>query len=196
MARTSSAAARPTLDRSTLIRVAADEADRVGWANLTLSEVARQVDRHVTSMYAHVDGLDGLRREVALLALGELSDEVWRAAMGRVREDALAAIAEVYRRFGEQHPGRVTAIMTASHHGDDEMTAAGARLAEPIRATFRSFGLDDEAVALAHRVFSATIDGFVRAEATDQYTPDNADAAFHQLVQLFVVALSTGQWPG
>ena len=72
------------LDKATLVRVAADIADRDGWSKLTLSQVAKEVNRHVTSLYAHVDGLDALRREVTMLALEELADEVWQAALGRV----------------------------------------------------------------------------------------------------------------
>ena len=38
------------LDRETLVQTAADLADREGWAALTLSQVAREVDRHVTTL--------------------------------------------------------------------------------------------------------------------------------------------------
>ena len=62
------------LDRDDLIRIAADVADRDGWNNLTMSSVAKEVDRHVTSLYGHVDGLEGLRREVQLLVFDELAD--------------------------------------------------------------------------------------------------------------------------
>src|SRR5262245_31173971 len=108
---------------------------------MTLSQVAKEVDRHVTSLYAHVGGLDALRREIALLALEELADEVWRAALGRTREDALVAIASVERAYARDHPGRNAAILTFRRADDEELAERGRRLAEPIRATFRSFGL-------------------------------------------------------
>jgi AcrR family transcriptional regulator len=56
------------LDRDTLVATAADLADKIGWTELTLSKVAEAVDRHVSSLYSHVDGLDALRREIAVLA--------------------------------------------------------------------------------------------------------------------------------
>ena len=65
----------PFLDRVTLIEAAADLADVVGWNDLTLSRVAEAVDRHVSSLYSHVDGLDALRREVARLANAQLRDD-------------------------------------------------------------------------------------------------------------------------
>jgi AcrR family transcriptional regulator len=182
------------LDRATLVRVAADVADRDGWSHLTLSQVAKEVNRHVTSLYAHVAGLDDLRRLVTLLALEELADEVWKAALGRTGEDALVAIADVERAYARKHPGRNTAIMTYRCPGDAELRARGVRLAEPIRATFRSFGLDDEQVALAHSVFSGALRGLILYELTDTQFHD-LEETHEQLIRLFVLALSTGQWP-
>jgi AcrR family transcriptional regulator len=191
--------AGPYLDKETLVRVAADIADRDGWPNLTLSQVAKEVNRHVTSLYAHVNSLDALRREVAVLALEELADEVWKAALGRSREEALVAIAAVERDYSRDHPGRTTAMFTFSRSDDEELQARGIRLAEPIRATFRSFGLDDEQVVLAHSVFSSALRGLVLAEITDTFAfgdADDLDEAHHQLIRLFVVALSSESWPG
>ena len=183
------------LDKATIVRVAADIADRDGWPNLTLSQVAKAVNRHVTSLYAHVGSLDALRREVALLALEELADEVWKAGLGRSGEDALAAIAAVERAYSRNHPGRSTAMFTFSRCDDDELRARGLRLAEPVRATFRSFGLDDEQVALAHSVFSSALRGLVLAEITDTFAFHDLDRTHEQLIRLFVVALSAGTWP-
>jgi AcrR family transcriptional regulator len=184
------------LDKATLVRVAADIADRDGWPNLTLSKVAKEVNRHVTSLYAHVGGLDDLRREVTLLALDELADEVWRAALGRTREDALTAIASVERTYARKHRGRNAAIVTYPRTDDDELRARGIRLAEPIRATFRSFGLDEEQISQAHSVFSCALRGLILAELTDTFRFQDIDETHDQLVGLFVAALSTGIWPG
>ena len=184
------------LDKATLVRVAADIADRDGWSNLTLSQVAKEVNRHVTSLYAHVDGLDALRREVTLLALEELADEVWKAALGRSREEALVAIAAVERAYARRHPGRNTAIVTYTHFEDEELRARGLRLAEPIRATFRSFGLDEAQISQAHGVFSCALRGLILAEITDTFPFADLDQTHDELIGLFVAALSTGTWPG
>jgi AcrR family transcriptional regulator len=190
------AAAGPYLDKATLVRVAADIADRDGWANLTLSQVSKEVNRHVTSLYAHVDGLEALRREVALLALDELADEVWKAALGRTREDALWAIAEVERDYARAHPGRNAAIVTYRAPDDEELRTAGRRVAEPIWATFRSFGLDEQQISQAHSVFSCALRGLILAEITDTFPFHDLDETHEQLIGLFVAALSTGSWPG
>ena len=179
------APATARLDREAVVRTAADLADAEGWSAVTLSRVAKEVDRHVTSLYTHVESLADLQRQVAVLALDELTEQVWRAALGRVQGDALRAVASVYRDFGRDHPGRSDAI---AHAGiDGEVAEHGMRLAEAVRAVFRSFGLDDERAAVAHGVFSATVLGLVRT--------DRGHVTLEDAVSLFEVALATGRWP-
>jgi AcrR family transcriptional regulator len=173
------------VDRATVIRTAAELADRDGWRALTMSQVAKELDRHVSSLYAHVDSLADLQREVGLLGLDELADAVWRAVLGKVRADALAAIADVYVDYARRHPGRGVAMREADQ-SDPEVVARGLRLAEPIWATFRSFGVDEDHVLAAHHVFSATVLGLAQR-------PDLDDLP--QAVALFVLALESGQWP-
>lgn len=188
--------ASPYLDRPTLVRAAADLADTEGWQKLTLSLVAGRVHRHVTSLYAHVDSLDELRRQVALLATDELSEQVWKAALGRVGVDALRAIRDVYRAFALDHPGRTAAMLDADHHHDPELRAKGVRLAEPIYATFRSFGLSEAQVLDAHRIFSSAVRGLTIAESSEIFVAAGSlNSTFDQLIDLFVTAIGTGQWP-
>ena len=187
--------AGPFLDKATVVRAAADLADERGWSQLTLSRVAEAVDRHVSSLYTHVDGLDALRREVALLALEELADEVWRAALGRSGRDALMAIATVERQFSRDHPGRIAALNAYAGVSDPDVSARGARLAEPIRATLAGFGLDADRVAVAHQVFSAAVRGLVSTEAHTPAGAAEVDDVIVQTVDLFVTALESGTWP-
>jgi AcrR family transcriptional regulator len=161
------------VDRTTLVAVAADLADREGWHAMTLSDVAKAVGRHPSSMYAHVESLDDLRHEIALLAMNELAEKVWRAVLGKIGADALLAIAETYRDFARDFPGR-TASLSWVREDDPEFAVVAARLHEPVHVTFRSFGLTDQQTAVAHRVF---------------------DEDIHQAVGVFLAAMETGHWP-
>jgi AcrR family transcriptional regulator len=184
------------LGRDKLVVAAADLADREGWLNLSLSRVAKEVDRHVTSLYSYVDGLEGLRREITLLALEELGQQLWQAALGRSGSDALLAVATVYRDYACAHPGRIEALTTFQDSSDDEVRARGRYLAEPVNAILRSIGLDESQVVHAHRVFFSALRGFTITEATTGFRlPISVDETFDQLLALFVDALTGGTWP-
>lgn len=173
------------VDRATLVGIAADLADAQGWHELTLSNVAKAVGRHPSTMYAHVTSLDDLRQEIALLAVAELSDRVWRAVLGKVGAEALLAIAQTYRDFARDFPGRTASVSWVDPE-DPEFAVLAERLHQPVQVTFASFGLTEEQTQVAHRIFGATIDGFVR-------TVPNEDIA--QAVGVFLAALETGTWP-
>lgn len=184
------------LDADTVVQTAADIADREGWASVTLSRVARELHRHVTSMYSHVDSVEALRRKVALLAAVEMGELLWTAALGRSRDDALVAIADVYRTFPREHPGRGEALLTYRSREDPEFIATTIHMTEPLRATLRSYGLDDRQVEHAHRVFSATLRGFSTGESVGLYEPGgDEDETYRQIIELFRLALERGTWP-
>ncbi|CAB4594116.1 unannotated protein [freshwater metagenome] len=181
------------LDRDTLIATAADLADSIGWNELTLSKVAEAVDRHVSSLYSHVDGLDALRREIAVLAVTEIGDVVWEASVGRSGSDALTAIAEAERDFARRHPGRMAALRGHLGADDAQFREQATRIAQPIRTVLTSFGLNTQQVAIAHRVFSATVRGLIEPGTPLGRADD--DIALEATVALFVTALESGNWP-
>jgi len=183
----------PYLDRDTLIAAAAELADTNGWNELTMSKVAEMVNRHVSSLYSHVDDLDALRREVVLLAVTEIGDVVWEASIGRSGADALTAIAQAERNFARLHPGRMAALRAHLGVDDSEFRDQALRIAVPIRTVLASFGLNEQQVPIAHRVFSATVRGLVEP-GTPLGTSDD-DIALQATVTLFVTALESGSWP-
>lgn len=184
------------LDRRDLIVAAADVADRDGWLHLTMSSVAKAVDRHVTSLYGHVDGIDGLRTEVQRLVLQELGDRCWEAALGRSGSDALESLMDVYRAYTRDHAGRSDSLADASM-ADPEIRRLGARVAEPFLVTLRGFGVAEDQLRATQAMISLSVRGFGRGEAQGRFgTRADADHAFATLRRLFVDALAAGTWPG
>lgn len=184
-----------SLNPEAVVAAAIEIADNEGVAAVTLARVARQLGCHVTSLYTHVTSIDDLHRRLALVTQSSLAQQLWAAALGRSGVDGLHALAHVYRSFTKAHPLRTRLLFFSPSVADAEFEDAGRRLAEPIRATLRSFGLDDDRVRHSHRVFSAAMRGFLLAEAQGAYARGEADETFERLVDLFVVAIVAGDWP-
>src|SRR6185312_1842483 len=115
--------ARRGLSRAAVVETAARLADRDGYDALTLGAVAAEVGVRPPSLYNHVDGLAGLRRELALAGLTELGERIRDAAVGRAGEDALLALAAAYRAYAREHPGVYPALQRAPDPGDDDLDA-------------------------------------------------------------------------
>jgi AcrR family transcriptional regulator len=176
--------ARRGLSRAAVVETAARLADRDGYDALTLGAVAAEVGVRPPSLYNHVEGLAGLRRELALAGLAELGERIRDAAVGRAGEDALLALADAYRGYAREHPGVYRAIQRAPRAGDDELAAAGARLLEPVFAVLAGFGLEGDAGVHAARALRSAMHGFVELERVGGFGIDlDLDASYRFLVR-------------
>src|SRR3954447_1122922 len=150
-----------TAERLTL--AGAELADETGFDQVTLAAVARRFDVKVASLYSHVQGSHDLRTRIALLALEELADRAADAVAGRAGKDALAALANVYRDYAREHPGRYAA---AQLRLDPEAAAgaAGGRHAQMTRAILRGYDLTEPDQTHAVRLLGSVFHGYVSLE--------------------------------
>jgi AcrR family transcriptional regulator len=171
-----------------VVDAAAAIADVEGLDAVTLARVAERLGVRSPSLYAHVPGLDGLRRELALRAAGALAAHLEAATRALTGLAALAAVAHAYRRFAGEHPGWYAAAQRAVRPGeDDALYEALAACAVP---ALRALG--EAGVAATERVhlvrgFRAALHGFVALEQAGGFgMPESVDESWTRLVALLV----------
>lgn len=174
-----------------VVDAAAEIADAEGIEAVTLASVAARLGVRSPSLYAHVEGLDGLRRMLALRAARAMGRALGEAAEGRSGTEALRAISVAYRRFARSHPGLYGAAQRAVRPGeDDELYRA---LAEPVLPALRA--LAEAGVAEAERVhlaraFRSALHGFVALERGGGFgMPESVDRSFERLVELLLAGV-------
>jgi len=180
------------LDHDTVIDAAAELADAQGVDALTLAALAGRLGIRSQSLYAHVDGLDGLLRDLALHSVRRLGEELRSSVIGRSGRDALEAVAQAYRRFATAHPGMYAS--TIRDPGDDaELRAANLWAAEALTRVLQSFGLDGAAEIHAHRAVWAGIHGFITLEhAGVMQRPASIRESYRLMITRFADALESG----
>ncbi|MEV1142327.1 WHG domain-containing protein [Micromonospora sp. NPDC049799] len=155
--------ARAGLSRERLIRAAAELADEVGFDQVTASALARRFDVKVASLYSHVKSSGDLRTGIALFALDELADRAADAVAGRAGKAALTALANVYRDYAREHPGRYAATQFRL----DPQTAAasaGRRHAQMTRAILRGYDVPEPDETHAVRLLGSVFHGYIGLE--------------------------------
>ncbi|KOG51230.1 TetR family transcriptional regulator [Streptomyces griseoflavus] len=155
--------ARVGLTAERLTRAGAELADEVGFDQVTVSALARRFDVKVASLYSHVKNSHDLKTRIALLALEELADRAADALAGRAGKDALTALANVYRDYAREHPGRYAAAQLRL----DPATAAasaGVRHAQMTRALLRGYNLSEPDQTHAVRLLGSVFHGYVSLE--------------------------------
>lgn len=184
---------RSTLNTDTVIDAAAELADSGGLGAVTLASLAKRLNVKPPSLYNHVDGLEGIRRELALRGLREIASRIGKAAVGRARDDALFAIVASYREFARQHPGLYAASLRAPSPDDVKHEQAAADVIAIVEAVLSGYGLKGHDSIHAVRGLRAVIHGFVSLEAAGAFGLSlGLDESADRLLRAFVAGIRRG----
>jgi AcrR family transcriptional regulator len=172
-------------------------ADEWGWEALTLAGVARDLGIRSPSLYAHVEGLEGLRRALALHAARDMTRCLEHGAEGRKGEEALHAILRAYRRYAQRHPGRYAAVQRAvPPDQDDELYEALGSVVVPVVTALAEAGVEPERRIHLVRALRSALHGFVVLEAGGGFgRPEPKEESFDHLVELLLAGVR-GRRPG
>lgn len=174
------------LDQEAVLAAAARLADADGYRELTLAKLAADLGVRSQSLYAHVDGLEGLRTGLALRSQALLADALREAAMARTGSDALRSVVAAMASFAIAHPGLYEASLRSPDESP-ELRAAVDRTIAPLSAVLGSFGLEGDDLAHHYRVIWSSVHGFVTLRQAGLLSwPADPDTSFDLLVQLFV----------
>jgi AcrR family transcriptional regulator len=187
--------ARAGLTHQRVVQEAAMVADAVGLDRLALATVAGRFGVSLPSLYKHVRGLDGLRRDLAVLGVRELTAALSAAAAGRAGRDALHAVARAYRDYAKAHPGRAAAAVRAPASGDAEHLAAAEDAVAILAAVVAGYGITGADAIDAIRGLRAAMHGFVTLEAAGGFgLPQSVEASYTRLVDALDTAFAA--WGG
>lgn len=175
-----------------VVEAAAEIADRDGLGALSLASVASTLGVRSPSLYNHVDGLDGLRRQLAFHASSMLTVELADSVGGLEATEALRAIAEQLRSFAHRHPGLYDSLLPAPTPDQDPELAAALR--EPvsvIASVLTDMDIDPTTVIPLIRALRASVHGFVDLELRGGFgLPDDIDDSFITTINLVIEAIA------
>jgi len=183
-------AARIGLDRDDVVGAALTLLEERGSSTaVSLADVATRLGIRTQSLYAHVDGAEGLRRELALHGLRALADRLNEAAIGRAGPDAVGAIVRAWLAFAAERPGLYAATLRPP--GDDpEIGAAMASTMRPLLLVLASYGLSEEMATHWHRIIFAAVHGFATLRAERKLTmPADPDETVALMIDTFTSQL-------
>ena len=154
-------AARLGIHREDVIETAVALLDELGDpAAVSLGLLAQRVGVRPQSLYAHVDGAAGLRKELACRGLDALAEAVTGVAIGLGPDEALAAIVRAHFDFALARPGLYAAAIHPPG-ADPELQSAVERVGRPLETVLRLHGVDETGRVHWTRTILATVYGFM-----------------------------------
>jgi AcrR family transcriptional regulator len=180
-----------------VVEAAAALADEEGFEELSLARLAERLGVRKPSLYNHVAGLEGVRRELVLLGLRELGRALSHASVGVSGEAAIFALGQAYRVFVKEHPGLYGATVRSYRvyaPEDPELRAAEGEALETVLTVLASCGIRDEGAVHAARGLRAVAHGFATLEVAGGFgMPADVDESFRRLMRAFVAGLRSGE---
>jgi AcrR family transcriptional regulator len=180
-----------------IVGAAAAIADRDGLAAATLSAVAAELGIKTPSLYNHIAGLFGLRRQLALHAAGELAVVIADAAAGHDPRQAIRFAAVAYRKWATGHVGQYEALLpAATPDGDPELYEAMAVPVRHLLTPFEQLGFSEEQAIHLIRGLRAMLHGFADLERQGGFgMPIDLDESFNVALDLMLdrIAAGTGE---
>jgi AcrR family transcriptional regulator len=181
---------RVGLDRATVVEAAARLVDEEGIEQLTLGRLAERLGVRTPSLYNHVAGLPGLKHDLALYCLRELLDRLTQATIGKSRAEAIFALANAYRAYARETPGRYALTLQAPGPGDQPLQAIAQQLVDVLRAVLAPYKLSEEDAIHAIRSLRSIVHGFISLEVAGGFAmPVDLDASFHWLINMYIAGL-------
>ena len=182
---------RVRLDSATVIEAAAKLLDEEGVEQLTLSRLAECLAIRTPSLYNHVAGLTGLKHDLTIYCLRDLLDHLLRATSGKARGEAIIALADAYRAYGRETPGRYIFSLQAPDSGEPDILVIAQQVVDVAQAVLAPYALEGEEAIHAIRSLRSIVHGFIALELVGGFgMPVDTNASFHWLINLFIAGLS------
>lgn len=186
--------ARVGLTLTTVVQAAIKLADTNGIESVTLASLAMELGVRTPSLYNHVDGLPGLRRELALHGIRELGHRLSQAAIGKAEDDAVLAIAMAYRTFAKEHPGLYEATLHAPNMADATIRRASDDVVQTLFTVMQPYGLTEEGTIHAVRGLRSIAHGFTTLDAAGGFgLAVSRDESYQRMLNIFLWGLRRGE---
>ncbi|WP_409273548.1 TetR/AcrR family transcriptional regulator [Neobacillus sp. SCS-31] len=185
---------KTALDIDAIIRTAAELADQKGFGEVTLANLAKELKIKSPSLYNHIDGLSGLKKELAIYGFNTLYEALAHSRETFSEKDAVLALSRGYVDFARKHPGVYEATFNAPDSTDPEVQQAGSKIVGLVLESLRSFPLDEEEALHAVRGLRSMIHGFCSLEQKGGFGLHlSLDASLSFMVEAFMAGISNGR---
>ncbi|WP_195576748.1 TetR/AcrR family transcriptional regulator [Paenibacillus sp. 1001270B_150601_E10] len=152
---------RAGLDTNMVVYEAIKLADEIGYEKLTLAALAGRLGIKTPSLYNHIQGLDDLRKHIAVHGLEQLHNTLSHAVKESAKEERILKVAAAYVAFANENPG----VYAATLHAPDKTVARWSELGEQIVVLISKlsepYAMDDDEVIHWVRGYRSLLHGFV-----------------------------------
>lgn len=158
---------------------------------ISMRELAEELGIKTPSLYNHVKGVNELLIDVSRYAAEELRRVQLAAIKGKLRDDALFALAAAYRSFAKEHKGLYKITVSLSDLPEEVLTETADAIAEPIFLVLSKYELNKEQTIHWQRILRSIIHGFLTQEEAGffRHSPVCVEISYQEAIRCFLNGL-------
>jgi len=189
---------RRGLDLEIIVATAAGMADEHGIEAVTLASLSQQLGIRPPSLYNHVNGLNGLRRHLAVAGLKQLTEAI-ETAINKVNaslggnggeDETMREIARAYIAFARRHPGLYELTLRSPQERDDEFESESNKVIGMLLEALAPYRLEENVAIHMIRGFRSYLHGFATLEQRGGFgMPLDVDESIELTIQAFLIGL-------
>jgi AcrR family transcriptional regulator len=158
-------APRQGIDPNIIIQAAIQLADEHGLEQISLAMLAAKLGIKTPSLYNHIAGLPGLRKQLTLYGIQQLKERGMQAVLGKSGDEAVIAFCLDYVAFARLHPGLYEAVVLVNQQSDPEISAASKELVTNLLRILDAYKLEEKDALHRIRAIRSMVHGFATLEA-------------------------------
>ncbi|WP_026695098.1 TetR/AcrR family transcriptional regulator [Peribacillus kribbensis] len=156
-------------DKDGIVKEALAIAKEKGMDAISLGEIAKRIGIKTPSLYNHIAGINGLKKELAVLGLTEFKNCLLQAVIGKSGDEAIYSLSAAYLSFVRTQPQLYEATMGYTDFSDDAIKAPSEAILSIMYSVLGAYHLSEEHKVHAIRGLRSLLHGFAYLELKHQF---------------------------
>ncbi|MBB6453799.1 AcrR family transcriptional regulator [Salirhabdus euzebyi] len=185
---------RTGLSIQDLLKAAIQIADEHSVGAVTLASVAKKLEIRPPSLYNHVDGLTGLRKELSKYGLKMLYETLAFSVVGKAGDDAIRALGHAYISFARKNPGLYEAVTLIPVSDDRAIQIEADKIVTLVLKVMDYYELEERMALHYVRGLRSVLHGFSSLERNGGFgIPLDLDESVQLVLETFINGLENNK---
>lgn len=177
-----------------VVKAAADLANAKGLKEVTMANLAKELQIKSPSLYNHIRGLPELMELLTIQALEELSNRMTKAGNLLENKDAIYALSNAYLSYAREQPGLYELTIESTISKREEIQLLSNQMIELLTEVLKPYHLNKEENIHAIRGLRSILHGFASIESNKGFGMDiDRNASFQYLITTFIEGLESSK---
>lgn len=158
---------------SEIVNTAIFIADQQGLDNVTLKNIANELNVKPPSLYNHIKNFDDILLRSANKSLNNLYESLIKSIIGLEKDQALLALSNEYRTFFKSYPGQYSLIQRVNLWNKNKFsTSKSDRILKLLEKILSRYDIKDTETINFIRVWRSYMHGFLLLETNNGFGLD------------------------